>query len=78
MRLITSASFGAMDTTLILLHLTAASVTIKTILEELDIVVSETIPDADTLVVESGAKAQSTSAEAAVAALARNNNIQLF
>jgi hypothetical protein len=26
MRLITSASFGAMDTTLILLHLTAASV----------------------------------------------------
>jgi RNA polymerase primary sigma factor len=43
---------------------------IKTILEELDIVVSETIPDADTLVVESGAKAQSTSAEAAVAALA--------
>jgi RNA polymerase primary sigma factor len=43
---------------------------IKTILEELDIVISETIPDADTLVVESGAKAQSTSAEAAVAALA--------
>ncbi len=43
---------------------------IVTILEELDIVVSETIPDADTLVVESGAKAQSTSAEAAVAALA--------
>ena len=43
---------------------------IVSILEELDIVVSETIPDADTLVVESGAKAQSTSAEAAVAALA--------
>ncbi|SMN11117.1 RNA polymerase sigma factor RpoD [uncultured Candidatus Thioglobus sp.] len=43
---------------------------IVTILEELDITVSETIPDADTLVVESGAKAQSTSAEAAVAALA--------
>ncbi len=43
---------------------------IVTILEELDIVVSEVIPDADTLVVESGAKAQSTSAEAAVAALA--------
>ena len=43
---------------------------IVTILEELDIVVSETVPDADTLVVESGAKAQSTSAEAAVAALA--------
>ncbi len=41
-----------------------------TILEELDITVSDTIPDADTLVVESGAKAQSTSAEAAVAALA--------
>jgi RNA polymerase primary sigma factor len=43
---------------------------IVSILEELDIVVSETIPDADTLVVESGAKAQSTSAEAAIAALA--------
>ncbi len=43
---------------------------IVTILEELDITVSDTIPDADTLVVESGAKAQSTSAEAAVAALA--------
>ncbi|SFV86745.1 RNA polymerase sigma factor RpoD [hydrothermal vent metagenome] len=43
---------------------------IKTILEELDIVVSETIPDADTLVVESGARAQSTSAEVAIAALA--------
>jgi RNA polymerase primary sigma factor len=43
---------------------------IVTILEELDIVVSETVPDADTLVVESGAKAQSTSAEAAIAALA--------
>lgn len=43
---------------------------IKTILAELDIVVSDTIPDADTLVVETGAKAQSTSAEAAIAALA--------
>ncbi len=43
---------------------------IKTILEELDIVVSDTIPDADTLVVKTGAKAQSTSAEAAIAALA--------
>lgn len=43
---------------------------IVTILEELDITVSDTIPDADTLVVESGAKAQSTSAEAAIAALA--------
>jgi len=43
---------------------------IVTILEELDIAVSDTVPDADTLVVESGAKAQSTSAEAAVAALA--------
>jgi RNA polymerase primary sigma factor len=44
--------------------------TLSFILEELDIVVSEVIPDADNLVVESGAKAQSTSAEAAVAALA--------
>ncbi len=43
---------------------------IVTILEELDIAVSDTVPDTDTLVVESGAKAQSTSAEAAVAALA--------
>ncbi|BBB23211.1 DNA-directed RNA polymerase sigma-70 factor RpoD [Abyssogena phaseoliformis symbiont OG214] len=43
---------------------------IVTILEELDITVSDTVPDADTLVVESGAKAQSTSAEAAIAALA--------
>ncbi|MBE8189598.1 MAG: RNA polymerase sigma factor RpoD [Candidatus Thioglobus sp.] len=43
---------------------------IVTILEELDIAVSDTVPDADTLVVESGAKAQSTSAEAAIAALA--------
>ncbi|BAS68346.1 RNA polymerase sigma factor RpoD [Bathymodiolus septemdierum thioautotrophic gill symbiont] len=43
---------------------------IVSILEELDIIVSETVPDADTLVVESGAKAQSTSAEAATAALA--------
>ena len=42
---------------------------IVTILEELDISVSDTIPDADTLVV-AGAKSQSTSAEAAVAALA--------
>ena len=43
---------------------------IVTILEELDIAVSDIVPDADTLVVESGAKAQSTSAEAAIAALA--------
>ncbi len=43
---------------------------IVTILEELDIAVSDTVPDADTLVVESGAKAQSTSAETAIAALA--------
>ncbi|MGE4569975.1 MAG: sigma-70 family RNA polymerase sigma factor, partial [Gammaproteobacteria bacterium] len=43
---------------------------IVTILEELDISVSDEAPDADTLVIESGAKAQSTSAEAAVAALA--------
>ena len=43
---------------------------IVTILEELNIVVSDTVPDADTLVVESGAKAQSTSAEVAIAALA--------
>jgi RNA polymerase primary sigma factor len=43
---------------------------IVTILEELDITVSDTVLDADTLVVESGAKAQSTSAEAAIAALA--------
>ncbi len=43
---------------------------IVTILEELDITVSDTVPDADTLVVESGAKAQSTSAEAAIAAFA--------
>ncbi|MGE4595112.1 MAG: RNA polymerase sigma factor RpoD [Gammaproteobacteria bacterium] len=43
---------------------------IVSILEELDISVSDETPDADTLVIESGAKAQSTSAEAAVAALA--------
>ena len=43
---------------------------IVTILEELDISVADEAPDADTLVIESGAKAQSTSAEAAVAALA--------
>ena len=43
---------------------------IVSILEELDITVSDTVPDADTLVVETGAKAQSTSAEAAIAALA--------
>ncbi|QKQ24704.1 RNA polymerase sigma factor RpoD [Candidatus Ruthia endofausta] len=43
---------------------------IVTILEELDITVSDTVPDADTLVVESGTKAQSTSAEAAIAAFA--------
>ncbi len=42
---------------------------IVSILEELDISVSETVPDADTLVV-AGAKSQSTSAEAAIAALA--------
>jgi RNA polymerase primary sigma factor len=43
---------------------------IVTILEELGIVVSDEVPDADTLVVEEGAKAQSSSAEAALAALA--------
>ena len=43
---------------------------IVSILEELDIPVSDEVPDADTLVVETGAKAQSTSAEAAIAALA--------
>jgi len=43
---------------------------IVTILEELDIVVSDEAPDADTLVMESGGKAQASSAEAAVAALA--------
>jgi len=43
---------------------------IVTILEELDIVVSDETPDADTLVMESGGKAQANSAEVAVAALA--------
>ncbi len=43
---------------------------VVSILEELDITVSEEPPDADTLIVESGAKAQSNSADAALAALA--------
>jgi len=43
---------------------------IVTILEELDIIVSDEAPDADTLVMESGGKAQANSAEVAVAALA--------
>lgn len=43
---------------------------IISVLEELDIPVSESIPDADTLVIESGAKAQSNSNEATLAALA--------
>jgi len=43
---------------------------IVSVLEELDITITDEIPDVDTLMVESGAKAQSTSAEAAVAALA--------
>ena len=43
---------------------------IVAILEELDIPVSESIPDADTLVIESGDKAQSNSSEATMAALA--------
>ena len=43
---------------------------IVTILEELDIAVSDEAPDADTLVMETGGKAQSTSAEVAIAALA--------
>jgi len=43
---------------------------IVTILEELDIVVSDEAPDADTLVMESGGKAQANSAEVAIAALA--------
>ena len=43
---------------------------IVTILEELDIVVSDEAPDADTLVMESGGKAQANSAEVATAALA--------
>ena len=51
---------------------------IVTILEELDITVSDTVPDADTLVVESGAKAQSTSAEAAIAALAALRRARLL
>ncbi len=40
------------------------------ILEELDIPVSDSIPDADTLMIKTGAKAQSNSTEAALAALA--------
>ena len=43
---------------------------IVTILEELDIVVSDEAPDADTLVMESGGRAQASSAEVATAALA--------
>ena len=43
---------------------------IVTILEELDIVVADEAPDADTLVMESGGKAQASSAEVATAALA--------
>ena len=43
---------------------------IVTILEELDITVYDEAPDADTLVMEAGGKAQSTSAEVAIAALA--------
>ena len=43
---------------------------IVTILEELDITVADEAPDADTLVMETGGKAQSTSAEVAIAALA--------
>jgi len=43
---------------------------IVTILEELDIVVADEAPDADTLVMESGGKAQANSAEVAIAALA--------
>ena len=43
---------------------------IVTILEELDILVADEAPDADTLVIESGGKAQASSAEVATAALA--------
>ena len=43
---------------------------IVTILEELDIVVADKAPDADTLVMESGGRAQANSAEVATAALA--------
>ena len=43
---------------------------IVTILEELDIIVADEAPDADTLVMESGGKAQANSAEVAIAALA--------
>ncbi|SFV55808.1 RNA polymerase sigma factor RpoD [hydrothermal vent metagenome] len=43
---------------------------VVTVVEELGISVSEVAPDADTLVIEKGAKAQSNSAEAALAALA--------
>ncbi len=43
---------------------------IVTILEELDILVADEAPDADTLVMVSGGKAESSSAEVASAALA--------
>ena len=43
---------------------------IVTILEELDIVVADEAPDADTLVMHQGGKAEANSAEVAVAALA--------
>ena len=43
---------------------------IVTILEELDIIVADEAPDADTLVMESGGRAQASSAEVATAALA--------
>ena len=43
---------------------------IISVLEELNIPVSESVPDADTLVIESGAKAQSTGNEETLAALA--------
>ena len=43
---------------------------IVTILEELDIVVADEAPDADTLVMQEGGKAEANSAEVAVAALA--------
>lgn len=43
---------------------------IVTILEELGIIVSEEVPDADTLVVETGVKTDASSTEATIAALA--------
>ena len=43
---------------------------IVTILEEMDILVADEAPDADELVMKSGGKAESSSAEVAVAALA--------